>query len=405
MGFWDFLHPQGARDTKRDDLLKDVTGQGDNLHWGKQGFTAAEYAKFVQNMQGIEMSSKQLDVLRAVHDGKPVPGTGELVSPDHTTTQQLMAKSTIDKDGNLHIGKLTVDKPLVEDFTKVMKEGVPDPEFAAMMEKASKDGCHIKQDLGANSRASSAEKTIWWDSKHVATDYHNEASMSARDVLKHETSHELRDPEITRVLVGIPDGTKTNREEQAAIEAEHRHMPGYQYQRDSHEANTVKTQDDPNLAPQVCKMPEIAVSVTDVTDGKPGSPVYKSSGQLTGTVQGIKVEHETNPDGTLKVNGAATEVITLQDARGKLQEVRFNANQFKDVDVEGNYHDHPVKTLTDGVKVGDDIALKFEPRQQTATLENHTQGYNKVVDPLANQVGGASVDYSAQTKESVTPGR
>jgi hypothetical protein len=393
MGFWDFLHPQGARDTKRDDLLKDVTGQGDNLHWGKQGFTAAEYAKFVQNMQGIEMSSKQLDVLRAVHDGKPVPGTGELVSPDHTTTQQLMAKSTIDKDGNLHIGKLTVDKPLVEDFTKVMKEGVPDPEFAAMMEKASKDGCHIKQDLGANSRASSAEKTIWWDSKHVATDYHNEASMSARDVLKHETSHELRDPEITRVLVGIPDGTKTNREEQAAIEAEHRHMPGYQYQRDSHEANTVKTQDDPNLAPQVCKMPEIAVSVTDVTDGKPGSPVYKSSGQLTGT------------DGTLKVNGAATEVITLQDARGKLQEVRFNANQFKDVDVEGNYHDHPVKTLTDGVKVGDDIALKFEPRQQTATLENHTQGYNKVVDPLANQVGGASVDYSAQTKESVTPGR
>ena len=98
-------------------------------------------------------------------------------------------------------------------------------------------------------------------------------------------------------------------------------------------------------------------------------------------------------------------MITLQDARGKLQEVRFNANQFKDVDVEGNYHDHPVKTLTDGVKVGDDIALKFEPRQQTATLENHTQGYNKVVDPLANVVGGASVDYSAQTKESVVPGR
>ena len=402
MGFWDFLHPQGARDTKRDALVDQVTGQGDNLHWGKQDFTAAEYAQFKANMKGIEMSSKQLEVLQAVHDGKPVPGTGELVSPDRTTTQQLMAKATVDKDHNLHIGKLTVDAALVPDFTKVMKEGVPDPEFAAMMEKASKVGCHLKEDQGANSRASSAEKTVWWDSKHVATDYHNEASMSARDVLKHEMSHELRDPEITRVLVGIPDGTKTNREEQAAIEAEHRHMPGYQYQRDSHEANTVKTQSDPNLAPQVSKMPEIAVSVTEITDGKPGPSVYKSSGQLSGTVQSIKVEHETNPDGTLKVNGAATEVNTLQVARGKTQEVRFNANQFKDLDVEGNYHDHPVKTLTEGVKAGDDVLLKLDRREQTATLENHTQGYNKVVDPLANVVGGASVDYSAPAKESVS---
>ena len=60
MGFWDFLHPQGARDTKRDALVDQVTGQGDNLHWGKQDFTAAEYAQFKANMKGIEMSSKQL---------------------------------------------------------------------------------------------------------------------------------------------------------------------------------------------------------------------------------------------------------------------------------------------------------------------------------------------------------
>jgi len=404
MGLFDFLHPQATRDEKRDALVAQATVDGDKVHWGKHDFTSAEYAQFQQNMKGIEMSDKQLEVLAAVHDGKPIPGTGEIKSPDNITTQKLMDKSTIDKDGNLHIGKLEVDKALVDDFSKVMRNGPNDPEFAAMMQKASKEGCHIVQDQGANSRASSAAKTVWWDSQHVATDYHNEASMSARDVLKHEMSHELRDPEITQVLVNIPDGTKTNMEEHAAIDTEHRHMSPNQYQRDSHEANTVKTQPDPTLAPQECAPPEIGVRVTPIINGKPGAEVYKSSGQLKGSVESVRVEHEKNPDGSIKVGGATTHVITLKDDRSnQLSEVRFGDAQYQDLEVEARPHDNPIKTLTKGdaqdpraVAQGDDITLKLDPRNQTATLENRTQGYEKVVDSAANVVGGR--DLAAQDK-------
>jgi hypothetical protein len=395
MGLGDELykltHPSN---THRDELLKTGVESADKttVQWGKVTFTATEFQDFKKNMKGMEFDSKMVETLRAVHDGKPPPTTAEVGTK--TTTQELMSKATTDKDGNLHIGKLVVDKGLVSDFTKVMKEGVPDQEFTSFIEKASKDGRHIIQDQGANSRADH-QGNVYWDNKHVASDFHNEASMSARDVLKHEMSHSMRDPEVQRVLMGIPKGSETNFEEHFAIEAEHRHMDPNQMQRGSHEANTVRSQADVNKAPQYSMQPELAVSVQEIgPNGNVGSSVYKSTGQLRGQVQ--NVSHDAK---------AGTETITILDQRGKLQNLTFREQTipYASSDPGTGWPDHPIKTLTSEIRPGDDIGLKFDPKSQTATLENRTQSTEKTVDPQGQVVSARSVDFNQKQPALSSP--
>jgi len=396
VGLGDFVtgivHPQRK---ERDRLIASATEDPatKTVHWGKQEFSAAEYQTFKANMQSFDFSKEQIAVLRAVHDGKPVPGTAEHVSPNHVTAEQLMAKATYDKEGNLHIDKLTVDKGVAGDFKKVMLQGRPvDPELAAMVQEASKKGIHVRQDEGANSRAE-WNGTVYWDSKHLTTDYYNESNLSTGRTFKHEMSHALRDGDTKRVLQGIPDGRYSNREEQAAIECEHRYMDPRQMPRDSHIANSVRTVDDPNTAPQVCANPEIGVSVSELKDGKPGPSVYKSSGQLKGKVDGITIDHD-------KESGNDYRVVHLTDDRGKKLDIRFMAN-LKDIEAEGGSHPHPMTSLTWNVRNGDEVTIKFDPRHGNATLEDKTQNFERVSDPYG-KVTERQVDFAQQRQEQLS---
>jgi hypothetical protein len=127
-------------------------------------------------------------------------------------------------------------------------------------------------------------------------------------------------------------------------------------------------------------------------DGKPGPAVYKNSGQLRGTVKDIAHDAKTG-----------TETITIQDQRGKLQQISFREQTvpYESADPHtGQWPDHPVKTLTSEVKPGDDITLKFDPRSQTATIENRTQAMERTVNPQGQVQNERSVDFKQQQRES-----
>jgi len=369
---------------QRDALVNSGIVDGTTVHWGKQDFTLAEYAQFQNNLSKIAVTDKQMAVLRAVHDGTPIPSTEERVSPTHVTADQLLDRATIDKNGTLHIGKLTVDAGIAEDFQLALRGAKNDPEFAAMVEEAAKRGMNIHQDQDANSREMSPTE-VYWDSRHLATDYYNESNLSTGRTLKHEMSHAQRDPDVQKILLAIPDGRYSNREEHAAIDNEHRYQKRNEMQRDSHIANESRTVTGPNESPQTCADPEIGVHVSEVKDGQRGTPVYKSSGQIKGKIDTIT--NEVDPQ-----NGLTYRVLHMTDDGGKKIDVKFEST-LKDIDAEANPgHPHPVTSLTWNVRNGDDVTIKFDNAHRSATIDNRTQGYHRESDP-----------YGKSTETPLTP--
>jgi hypothetical protein len=369
-----------TNEQKRDELcaraVRDPDGK--TVHWGKQTFTVAEYGEFWKNMQGLHpISSQQLEVLQAVHDGKPVPGTAEHVSPTGMTAEQLLDKAGTDTNGNLTIGELTVDKAVAEDFKKSLAAKPADPELAAMVEEASKEKFHIGAERDANSHGGSREVT--WDSKHAGIDSHNDAIVAPSRVLKHELSHALRPDAISEVLQRIPDGQNDNREERAAIECENRHADPHQMARHSHHGRGDVSVKDPTQTPQVSRASEISVFVADVKDGKRGESAYKSSGRIEGKVESITTEKDEN--------NMDRRVLHMRNESGKTFDVMYNTAP-KDPKTNPGGFKGRMEKLGEEVRPGDDITLAFDQGRNTASLENRTQQNERTIDGTGRFVAG-----------------
>jgi hypothetical protein len=338
------------------DVLKpDVTYPNGEVDWGKNHYSAADFAKLQTQQTGIGGTPVQIEVLKDVKSGH-IPGSEETVSPNHTTFEQWRANSTIDKDGNLVHGKVTIDKDLVPFIDRIGQRQPPDPELAAMLEKASNDPSrthHITSTAANDSHAPGGDVVV--DPEHGFKDYHNEGNVQPERIFKHELGHALMDPEKQRVLLNIPDGVNTNKEEARALMIERRHALSNELQRYSHEANAGSdlTMTDPNHAPQTSDRPELLVHM-----GADGHGALKGKGTvISGEVSAI-----THKDGFT--------TITLGEG-ARAQSISFPETTRIVAGDPGEKN--PLNNVTDNVAPHDKIKLTIGRDGESATLQNFTQ--------------------------------
>ncbi len=353
----------------------------DGYHIGKQVIPYGRLAEFQTAQRAIGGTEKQLAVLADVRDGK-LPADRPLVSPTGMTAEKLLAGATPDASGNMKIGSLNIQKDVYDDFKRALTaQGPKDPEMVALFEHMANDKTRthtIRRTDGADSRAPGGD--VVWDPSHGGVDYYNEAKMSPARALKHEAVHATQDPDVQRVLQGVPDKMYGNLEEKNAEKSEARGMDKNSLMRGSHYSNIPYTAKNPIEAPQTCEHAELMVHTKADNQG----PIKGPGLDISGTVTGI--EHKGG-------------VTTLSYRTGGRDEaISFPETTYHNQGDPGQRN--PLNNVTENVQVGDAFGLKIG-RDGNAAFTNTTQGIQEKICP-DGRTEGTSLDFSKSQTPSLS---
>jgi hypothetical protein len=346
------------------DVLKpDNTYPDGSVDWGKDAsgnavhYSKALYDKLVANQTKLGGSDVQLGVLKEFKGGH-IPDSDEIKSPSGGMTYQQWRTNCVEQpDGSLKNGSVTVSKELVGFMDRIGNRQPPDPELAAMLEKASFDRREhpITSTPANDSRAPGGGVIV--DPDHGFKDYHNEANVSSERVFKHELGHALVEPAKQQVMLNIPDakGLDDNIEEKRARTIETRGALANQLGRTSHHANPGSdvTLTDPNRAPQSSERPELLVH-----RGADGKGALQGKGAV---VEG-EIDSITYKDGfkTINFKGGHTPPVSFPQTT---HTVAGDPGQ-----------KYPVNSATEDFQANDKIKLTIPRDGESVSVQNYTQG-------------------------------